>query len=143
MKSISIDKQEIIIPDKEDWNTDEFSSLFRGWNNFDYGGLYSWLEEHSKYRGVTIGIIGHPGRCTPIALIKIDEEFHRVHIENVICEHCDKRSGVSGTPGVWSLYFGCENPNDELARSMSLPTKACVHCGGALKRRHTIWFENE
>lgn len=143
MELLNLDNQEIRIPRKDDWNTKEFKNLFSNWDNFDYDRLNNWLEEHSKYRGVTIGVIGISGRCTPIALVKINGEYHRVHIEDVICEHCGLRNGVSGTPGVFDLYLGCPNPQEAMSISMTLPVKKCVHCGGNLQRRHTIWFEHE
>ncbi|MGI0120330.1 hypothetical protein [Zooshikella sp. RANM57] len=143
MKVISLDNQEIRLPEKKDWYSDEFVTLFKSWKNYDFESLYNRLEKYSNYKGITIGVIGYPGRCITIALIKIAGEYHRIHIENVICNHCNKQSGVSGTPGVWELYYGCNNTSQAMKRSMALPVKSCIHCGKPLKHRHTIWFENE
>ena len=105
--------------------------------------LHEAISEYLNYSGVELALIGSGGRYSLICFVNVDGKKYRVHIENVICEHCGERSGVSGTPGVWDLYFQCSNPKKTWKDAMSLPVKCCKHCNNPLQRRHTIWFENE
>ena len=143
MKLTVIDGQELFLPSDEELNSKIDEEYFRGWRNYDFAGLSAWIDEHKQYKGVEIAFLGPKGRCSPICFVEVSGAKYRVHIENLICEFCDKRSGISGTPGVWDLYYGCDDPDAIMEKAMSLPVKSCVQCGKKQRRRHTVWFEHE
>ena len=102
------------------------------------------VKEFRNYKGVQTAILIKNNQVVmPIAFVEILGARYRVHIENVICFQCSKRSGISGTPMSYELYFGCDDPQEVMARSMEMPIKKCKHCENTLSQRHTIWFETE
>ncbi|WP_308364407.1 MULTISPECIES: hypothetical protein [unclassified Microbulbifer] len=143
MKKVNLDGQNLIFLNQDDISHILETGSFEGDKLFHLETLSRALHEYREYRGVEVALMGAKGRYQLICFITIAGEKHRVHIEDVICEHCDKRSGISGTPGVWDLYFFCTDPRDMWKRAMALPVKKCVHCSGSLSLRHTIWFEHE
>ncbi len=86
-----------------------------------------------------LALVEHPGRYFYLRLLNIDGTLYRVHFENVICEHCNNRSGMSATPDSVS-YAGAKRAGDARQAMSQLPVMSCKMCGGKLNRRQTLWF---
>lgn len=143
MNKVNLDGQNLIFLSQEDISNIIDSGCFNGEKLRHPDIIKPTLQYYREIKGVEIAIITDKGQQLPICFVTISGHRYRVHIEDVICEHCNQRSGVSGTPGVWELYLFCSDPHEVLKNAMSLPVKKCVHCSKPLNRRHTIWFEHE
>ncbi|WP_231757857.1 hypothetical protein [Microbulbifer elongatus] len=143
MDKVNLDGQNLIFLSPDDVSSILETKSFEGFSLFHYDILAQALQEYREYTGVEIALMGARGRYQLICFVRVSGERYRVHIEDVICEHCDKRGGISGTPGVWDLYLFCEDPHAVHSNAMALPVKKCIHCSGLLSRRHKIWFEHE
>ena len=139
----NLDGQDLIFLSQDDVSKILKTKTFEAFALSHYEILAPALHEYREYSGVEIALMGARGRYQLICFVSVCGKRYRVHIEDVICEHCGKMSGISGTPGVWNLYQFCEDPHAVHSKAMALPVKKCIHCSGLLNRRHTIWFEHE
>ncbi len=75
------------------------------------------------------------------SLLKINNEFIRVHFENVICENCNKRAYISATPSTKDSYIllSPEEKTKAKEKALKYPNLICKHCGEQYHRRYTIW----
>lgn len=143
MDRINLDGQNLIFLSQEDISNIIDSGYFEEEKLPHPDILKHALQYYRELKGVEIAFIVNKGRHLLTCFVTISGDRYRVHIENVICEHCNQRSGVSGTPGAWDLYLFCSDPHAVHKKAMALPVKKCVHCSQPLNRRHTIWFEHE
>jgi hypothetical protein len=142
VEKINIDGQNLIFLNQEDISDIVETGKFDGEKLLHSDLLNPSLLYYREIKGVDIAFLGAQGRYQLICFVTVSGKIYRVHIEDVICEHCDQRSGVSGTP-IGPLYLFCSEPHAVLRKAMELPVKKCVHCLGILNQRHTIWFEHE
>ena len=143
VERINLDGQNLIFLSQEDISDILETGYFDGDKLLHSDILNPVLQDYREIKGVDIAFMGAKGRYQLICFVTVSGEKYRVHIEDVICEHCDQRSGISGTPGVWDLYSSCQYPHAVHDKAMALPVKKCVHCSNPLNRRHTIWFERD
>ena len=143
MKIEHLDGQRLFFIEQQDVIEILEKGVFDGYKLMHAEILQQSLSEYKDYRGVELAFLGSKGRYSLICFVTINDKKFRVHLENVICEHCDKRNGVSGTPSMRDLYFQCTEPHKIWEEAMSLTVKSCKHCNNLLKRRHTIWFEDD
>lgn len=97
-----------------------------------------WLERHGDVLDTALGAWQGAAGWRVVPLLHLGERWLPVHLEDVICDACRQRCGLSASPetgalpgvdadAVWALFDG-------------LPVQACPHCGATLRRRHTVWF---
>jgi hypothetical protein len=135
--------QWILIPSKDEWE-EMTSTSSRAYLGYDLSEMIcdeatKDLRDFDAYPEIILGLVDLPGRYNYLRLLELEGLLHRVQFENVICEHCDKRSGMSATPS-YSSYSGARKQKEAWDFVMSLSVKSCIHCGGLLHRRHTLWL---
>ena len=133
--------QSILLPTKEEW-----AVLLREkkYNGYDLGRVVCESAERDLIdfelnSDVVLALVDHPGRYLYLRLLNIDGVLYRVHFEDVICEHCTKRSGMSATADFVS-YAGAKRADDARQEMLKLPVMSCKNCGGKLNMRKTLWF---
>jgi len=143
MKVINNWGQEVIIPTREEWeimladgryNGDQLSEV-----TIEYAGRD--LEDFKNCPEIVLEFTLCHGRESYLRMLKIDNNLHRVHFEDVICEHCGKRTEMSATPDLVG-YAGATRAKAAQEAVRALPIKNCKHCHAELSRRNTIWFRN-
>jgi hypothetical protein len=75
-----------------------------------------------------------------VPLLHLGGRIYRVHFEDVSCEHCSRRCGMSATPDTGAYAGTGLTLQQRVAEFSDLPLQACPHCGGLLRRRQTIWL---
>lgn len=131
----------ILIPAREEWEVLLKEKKFNGYDLSQVICKYAErdLLEFAPNPEVVLALELHLERYWYLRLVNLDGILHRVHFENVICEHCNISSGMSATVDLAS--YGGVKRADEARQSMAkLPIKCCKNCGGTLNRRQTIWF---
>jgi len=133
--------QRIIIPTRDEWK-----DLLREkkYNGYDLSRVTCEFAERDlidfeSNPEVVLALVDHPGRYLYLRLLEIDGTLYRVHFEDVICEHCNKRSGMSATADLVS-YAGAKRADEARNEMAKLPVMDCKICGGKLNMRHTLWF---
>ena len=99
--------------------------------------IQNWLRSWAEFQAAQLGATKIREQWMLVPLLVLKGRYYRVHFEDVICEHCDRRCGPSATPE--SVSYACTGltPAQIRAEFETLPIKACPHCGGLLRRRHT------
>jgi hypothetical protein len=70
----------------------------------------------------------------PVPLLRLGGRTLRVHFEDMICEHCNRRCGPSAALDT-TAYAGTEDTLAEVwAEFDGLPAQPCPHCGVVLNR---------
>ena len=141
MRKIDNWGQKILIPTKEEW---EVMLGQKNYNGYDLGRVTCEfverdLVEFKSNPEVVLALVDQPGRYLYLRLLNIGGILYRVHFEDVICEHCKKRSGMSATPD-FVAYAGAKKKDEAWQAILKLPVMSCKNCGGKLNRRHTLWF---
>jgi len=135
--------QEVLIPSSNEWRDILETSSFLG-NEVTATTLTTAKFDINNFKSNTellIGFVQRPRINSYVRLLRLNDEFHRIHIEDVICEHCNERSGYSATPYLPS-YEGAPNKREGVKAILSLPVENCKVCKKLLIQRHTLWFEN-
>ena len=135
--------QEVLIPSSNEWEDILETAFFLG-NEVVSSTLKAIKFDIENFNGsaeLFIGFVQRPRINTYVRLLRLNDEFHRIHIEDVICEYCDERSGYSATPYLQS-YEGAPNKSAGIKAILSLPVENCKFCKKTLKQRHTLWFAN-
>ncbi len=135
--------QEVLIPSSEEWEDIFKTALFLE-NEVDTSTLKTAKFDIDNFKSnheLLIGFVQFPWINTYIRLLQLHGEHHRIHIEDVICEHCNERSGYSATPYLLS-YEGAPNKSEGMKSVLSQPVENCKLCRQPLKQRHTLWFAN-
>ena len=102
--------------------------------------IQNWLRSWAELQAAQLGATKIREQWMLVPLLVLKGRYYRVHFEDVICEHCDRRCGPSATPESVS-YAGTGLTQAQIwAEFATLPIKACPHCGGLLRRRQTIWL---
>jgi len=143
MKKIDNWGQNILIPTKDEWSDILKAKKISGCElskvccDFAEEDLVCFKNSPE----VILGLVDQPGRYYYLRLLEIEGVLHRVHFEDVICEHCNKRSGMSASPDIVS-YAGATKKNEAKSAVWAVPVMSCIHCNGKLNRRHTIWMQD-
>ncbi len=135
--------QEVLIPSSNEWEDILETALFLG-NEVASSTLKTAKFDIDNFEGsaeLFIGFVQRPRINSYVRLLRLNDEFHRIHIEDVICEHCHERSGFSAAPYLQS-YEGAPNKSEGVKAILSLPVENCKLCKKPLKQRHTLWFAN-
>ena len=142
MKKLDNWGQPILIPTKEEWYELLSSGEYNGYplssTTIDFARRD--LEDYDSSPDVVLGLVDQPGRYLYLRMLEIDGVLHRVHFEDVICEHCNKRSGMSAKPDL-VCYVGAPKSKEAEEAAWKLPIMKCKHCNGDLRFRNTIWFK--
>ncbi|MCE9635256.1 MAG: hypothetical protein K8T90_06060 [Planctomycetes bacterium] len=103
-----------------------------------------WLEEYGELEPASLGIVRWPDGWVPIQLLTVGPRAIRVHFENVICEHCDRRCGPSATFADPADFVGTGCTDEQrMAEYREFPPRTCPHRHGVLRRRQTMWLASE
>ena len=102
-----------------------------------------WLAEYGPFPAAALSVrkLKHgPEQWWLLPLLDMGGSLLRVHFEDVICEHCDRRCGPSATPDAVQ-YAGTGLSHGAVwAEFKPFPVQHCPHCGGVLTRRQTLWL---
>ena len=135
--------QEVLIPSSNEWEGIFKTALFLE-NEVVLSTLKTARFDIDNFKSNTellIGFVQRPRINSYVRLLRFNGELHRIHIEDVICEHCNERSGYSATPYLPS-YEGAPNKSEGVKSILSQPVENCKLCRQPLKQRHTLWFAN-
>ena len=99
-----------------------------------------WLAEYAKFEVAHLGLIPWKEKWLPLSLLRLADRYYRVHYEDVICQHCDRRCGPSATPDTVSYAFGGISTAQAWEEFKGLPVQSCPHCHGLLSKRQTVWL---
>lgn len=103
-----------------------------------------WLDTYGELDAASLGVVRSPDGWMPLQLLTVGSRTIRVHFENVICEHCDRRCGPSATFSDPSDFVGTGYTHEQrMAEYAALPPRSCPHCGGVLRRRQTMWLASQ
>jgi len=100
----------------------------------------SWLDRYSPVSCAVLGAWQHHDKCWSIPLLRLKDTLYPVHFEDVICNHCKKRCGLSACPDTTSLWWPGSTVASAWALFKDLPVLHCPHCQSILRHRQTIWF---
>ncbi len=131
---IQLDGQELFLPSLENLREIAAFGTFLGQTVLASDCIVGWLKEFGSFEVASLALHRTYGRWMITPLLFLNGEYLRVHYEDVICEHCQKRCGASATP---DFLFVAQ---DVRAKVMALPVETCPHCNGELHRRHTLWL---
>jgi hypothetical protein len=102
--------------------------------------ILQWLDSYGHLSGAVLGGGRWHDKWWAIPLLHLEGAYYPAHFEDVICNHCKKRCGLSACPDTTSLWWpGCTSA-DVWALFTDLPVLQCPHCHGPLTHRQTFWF---
>lgn len=136
--TLLLDGQELFLPSLKSWQTIIERGTFLGMQVISTDWISGWLQEFGHFDVASLALHRAYGRWMITPLLFLNGEYFRVHYENVICEHCQRRCGASATPDFGQ--YPSSVAQDMWARIMALPVENCPHCNGELHRRHTLWL---
>ncbi|HEV3167779.1 MAG TPA: hypothetical protein VGZ22_27495 [Isosphaeraceae bacterium] len=133
--------QEVFVPTAEAWRDVLRAGTLDGQPAPLPEWVAGWLDCYAKFDVAALGVVRVGARgWMLVQLFRLGGRTFRVHFEDVICEHCGRRCGLSATPDT-TAYAGTGHTVAEVwAEFDGLPVEPCPHCGGMLRRRHTIWL---
>jgi hypothetical protein len=145
MREIDNWGQNILIPTKAEWEVLLRDKKYNGYE-FSKSVCESAKRDLVSFESnpeVVLALVYHPRLSYMyLRLLHIDRVLYRVHFEDVICEHCNKRSGLSATPD-FGAYVGAKREDEAREAMLKLPIMNCKNCGGKLSSRHTLWFAQQ
>jgi hypothetical protein len=134
-----VDGQELFILSSDAWQQALTGTELDGMPLPIPGWIAGWLKEYGDFEAARLAIHHtNSNRWMLVPLVKLNETYYRVHFENVICEHCERRCGPSATPDY--AQYPSVVAKAKWEEIMKLPVEKCPHCGGTLNRRHTLWL---
>lgn len=101
---------------------------------------FSWLETYGPPPDASLGLFALHGKWRSTSLLRVGGRYLQVHFEDVICEHCAQRCGLSATrqpANYLNMSF-----TDACKEFAPYPVLPCPRCGGLLRRRQTFWLAN-
>jgi len=132
--------QQIFIPSLEGWKAILDDGHLGGIRMTSPDNARAFVEKYFRYEAIRLGLVLLRGRWWSFPLLCVEGHLYRVHFEDVICEHCHQRCGLSATPDT-VCYAGTGLSVAEVyAEFERLGVKQCPHCSGLLRRRQTAWF---
>ena len=140
MDHVKIGGAEIAIPALGQWREAIASGQLSGSPLVSPEGISSWLDRYSHVSCAVLGASWHHGKWWSIPLLRLNDIHYPVHFEDVICNHCKKRCGLSAFPDTTSLWWPGSTLADAWALFKDLPILHCPHCQSTLSHRQTIWF---
>ncbi len=133
----------VVLPNSDAWRALARGELLDGKPVKSLEWVQEWLQRYSQFLAPHLGLHCWPECWRPLPLVRIGGSWFRVHFEDVICEHCDQRSGPSALLD-YTEYYDTGMTHEEIVASCShLEVKSCQHCGQRLLRRQTIWLAAE
>ncbi|WP_426170774.1 hypothetical protein [Pseudoduganella sp. R-34] len=104
-----------------------------------------WLDEYGQFHVAHLGLVHKPHHIgwLVVPMLRLDGRYYRVHYEDVICEHCDRRCGASATPDSVSYAGTSVDPQKVWDEFNELPLQSCPYCHGMLRRRQTVWLASQ
>lgn len=134
-----VDGQELVIPSAGVWSRILPEGEFEGLALPLPSRVRPWLTEYAAFEVTRLAIHRSFGpRWNLVPLLRLNGDYLRVHYENVICEHCERRCGPSATPDF--VLYPSAVAQARWSYIMSLRTERCPHCRGELRRTHTLWL---
>lgn len=140
MDSVQVYGIEVVLPTLEQWRVAVSSGQLKGTPLASPAVAGSWLDNLGHVRGAVLGAWCPRDRWHAIPLLHLRDNFYPVHFENVICEHCGERCGLSACPDTTLLRRRGAIVAETWELFKQLPVLSCPHCGKKLNRRQTIWF---
>lgn len=133
--------QDLFIPSKAAWRDIVRCGTLDGMPVPVTSWIAHWVDAHSDIDVSDLAVVQLRNQWWLVPLLRLGGLAYRVHFEDVICEHCNRRCGMSATPDA-VLYAGTGlSPQEVWAEFAGLPIEICPHCGGLLRRRQTIWLD--
>jgi hypothetical protein len=103
--------------------------------------IICWLDSYARFEVTALGLVRMGGMgWMPQALLRLDQRALRVHFEDVICEHCNRRCGPSAAPDTMAYAGTGYTAAQAWAEFDGLAVQLCPHCGGEFRRRQVIWL---
>ena len=141
IRRADIHGQEVLLPCPEAWREIARDGGLDGQPVLPQGGWVSaWLDRYSGYPAASLGLVRLRGQWVPLPLLYLDGRYYRVHFEDVVCEHCGRLCGPSAAPDAVAYAGTGYSTERAWAEFDRLPVCSCPHCGGALRRRQTVWL---
>ena len=141
IKTLILDNQILYKPSLVQWEGIFENPTLEGYEIRLVPFLKKLVRSNARYNEIysCLGIVNQ--RVLFYELLEIGQTLVRVHIERVVCEHCDTRTQVSATPSSLECYIGLEDEHKQRARARgySYPNLKCDRCGNTYDRRYTIW----
>lgn len=139
-----IDGQVVFIPSTSELKSLQADPNFQGLPAYTPGTrklittLIDFVLAHQDHFALGLHRVPHPAdRWMPVALIRWNDSWQRVHIEYPTCATCGWRGPVAN-PTEPSLYFGLPDEHSILVRASALPRLKCPRCNHELGR-HALW----
>lgn len=139
-----IDGQAVVIPSADELESLRADADYRGMPVYTPGTrklittLIDFVLAHRDVFALGLHRVPHPAdRWMPVALLRWNDDWRRVHIEYPTCATCGWRGPIAN-PTEPSLYFGVSDEPDVLQRAAALPRLACPRCHAELGR-HALW----
>jgi hypothetical protein len=132
--------QDFVLPSKTQWQEICAVGVLEGTQIPVRELIQNWLRSLAEFQAAQLGATKIRERWFLVPLLVLKGRYYRVHFEDVICEHCNKRCGMSATPETVSYACTGLTQAQIWAEFDTLPIKACPNCGGLLRRRRTIWL---
>jgi hypothetical protein len=143
VRSRVIHGQEVFLPTADEWYRLAAVGRFRGRTIPPGGRLPELARRLAGHADAVLGLTAWADRWLAVPLVRLGSEFWRVQFEDVLCEHCSRRAGLSATPDR-SLYAGTSVDPRTLEESLRrMPVRHCPHCGAPLRRRQTLWLAGD
>jgi hypothetical protein len=140
MKYVKIRGVEIALPSPEQWSAAIASGQLDGSPLASPRVTSSWLDGYSHVPDAVLGAQKRIEKWWAIPLLHIDGAYYPVHFEDVICNQCNKRGGLSACPDTISIWWLGRTAADAWALFEDFPILNCPHCQSPLTHRQTIWF---
>lgn len=133
-----VGRQVILLPTREEWVALLAVGVLDCLPLMGREVAKGWLKCYSHIEEAALGLKVSGGGWSMAPLLKLRGRYYHVHFEDVICEHCDQRCGLSATPDTVQ-YIGMSTA-EAWAEFDPFPVLSCPHCSGLLRRRQTFWF---
>jgi hypothetical protein len=138
MRREQVGRQTIVLPSNAEWAALLTVGLLDDLPLVSEAVARRWLASFGHLKEAGLGLYIQTGKWWAAPLLKLRGRYYHVHFEDVICEHCGRRCGLSATPQPAS-YFNMSF-SDAWKEFSPYPVLPCPHCGELLRRRQTFWF---
>jgi hypothetical protein len=140
MERIKIREAEVALPTADEWREAAASGYLTDAPLVSPDRILSWLDRYGHLPEAVLGARLEQGKWWSVPLLHLQSAYYPVHFENVICNHCKRRCGLSACPDTTSISW----PGGAYAEIWSLfkdlPVLPCPHCHHLLSHRQTFWF---
>ncbi len=140
MECIKVGGAEVALPTFNEWCEASASGRLYGAPLVRPEGISPWLATYGHVSEAVLGAWLRHDKWWAIPLLHIETAYYPVHFEDVICNHCKQRGGLSASPDTTSLWWPGGAYADAWALFKDLSVLRCPHCHNLLSHRQTIWF---